>query len=151
MVGRVVVVLEEVPADSSGLGNLVAATPPADTSPGGCAVVVVGLGAGIGGCVLGHWMLLSLALVAEQVEVTKHLLVATFAPTSVKYCRERFIPLTMREACWCRLAERKRSSARTLGSAWLARIVEIQGRISRATSAIENGHPCGIEHRCWCG
>ena len=108
LAGRVVVVLEEVPADSSGPGNLIAVAPPADTSPGGGAAVVVWLGVVIGGCVVDHLMLRNLALVAEQVEVTKHLLVATFAPTSVKYCRERFMPVTMREACWCLLAERKR-------------------------------------------
>ena len=96
-----------------------------------------------------HWMVRSLARVAEHVEVTKHLLSATLAPTSVKYCLVRFIPWTMREACCCLLVERKRSSARTLGSTWLALMVEIQGRMSRATRAMENGHPCGMEHRCW--
>ena len=110
------VVLEEVPADSSESDILDAVLPPADTPPDGWVAVVVGLGAGMGGFVLGHWRCLSLSLVTGQVEVTKHLLVATFAPTSVKYCRERFMPVTMREACWCRLADRRRSSARTLGS-----------------------------------
>ena len=88
-----------------------------------------------------HFMVRSFARVVGQVDVTKHLLSATLAPTSVKYCLVMFIPCTMREACCCLLVERKRSSARTLGSTLLALMVETQGFISKATRAIEKGHP----------
>ena len=70
-----------------------------------------------------HLIERSLALVAGQVEVTKHLLSATLAPTSAKYCLVMFMPWTIRDACCCLLVERKRSSARTLGSILLARMV----------------------------
>ena len=104
-----------------------------------------------GACMVAHLIERSLALVAGQVEVTKHLLSATLAPTSAKYCLVMFMPWTIRDACCCLLVERKRSSARTLGSTLLALMVEIQGLMSRATSAMEKGHPCGMEHLCWCG
>ena len=50
--------------------------------------------------VLGHTIVLSLALVVGQVEVMKHLLSATLAPRSVKYCLERFMPVTVVVACF---------------------------------------------------
>ena len=55
-------------------------------------MVAAGCGGVNGVVVLAHFMALSLALVEGQVEVTKHLLSATLAPMSVKYCLERFIP-----------------------------------------------------------
>ena len=67
-------------------------------------------------------MVRSLALVAVHVEVTKHLLSATFAPMSAKNCLERFMPCTVAEACLSLLAYMKRSSARTLGSTLCCRI-----------------------------
>ena len=83
----------------------------------------------------------SLALVVGQVEVMKHLLLATLAPKSVKYCRDMFIPLTAVAACCLLLAWRKRSSARTLGSTLLALMDEIHGLINKATRAMEKGQP----------
>ena len=66
--------------------------------------------------VVAHSISRSLALVVGQVEVTKHLLFATLAPRSVKYCLDMFIPLTAVAACLCLLAYMKRSSASTRGS-----------------------------------
>ena len=124
--------------------------PPPRSVPGGCCRGWV-LGGWNGVVVGAHRMLRSLCLVAGHVDVMKHLLLATRAPTSAKYCRERFIPLTAVEACFILLAYRKRSSASTLGSTWWALMHMIHGRMSRATSAIEKGQPCGMEHLCWCG
>ena len=54
--------------------------------------------------VVAHFISRSLALVVGQVEVIKHLLLATLAPKSVKYCRDMFIPLTAVAACFLLLA-----------------------------------------------
>ena len=56
------------------------------------------------GFVGAHLVLRSFALVVGHVEVTKHLLSATLAPMSQKYCLDRSMPLTIREACPRRLA-----------------------------------------------
>ena len=98
--------------------------------------------------ICGQVIALSLALVVGQVEVMKHLLLATFAPTSAKYCRDRFIPWTAVAACLILLACKNKSSASTLGVTPCVRIQEIQGFMSSAIKAIEKGHPWGMEHRC---
>ena len=83
----------------------------------------------------------SFALVSGHVDVMKHLLSATFAPTSAKYCRDMFMPRTAVAACPCLLAYKKRSSASTLGFTCLALIQVSQGFMSRAIRAMEKGHP----------
>ena len=130
-------------------------------SPFMVAVCVAGFGVDVvlvlgwyglkGVVVLGQTMLLNLALVVGQVEVIKHLLSATLAPRSVKYCLDRFMPVTVVAACFILLAYRNRSSAKILGSTLCALMQESQGFISRATRAMEKGQPCGMEHLCWCG
>ena len=107
--------------------------------------VAVGSGGGVyvvsGMVVCAHVSVRSFALVSGHVEVIKHLLSATFAPTSAKYCRDMFMPRTAVAACPCLLAYKKRSSASTLGFTCLVLIQVIQGFMSRAIRAIEKGHP----------
>ena len=90
---------------TSGPGSLTTVTPTDD--PCSATVVlswVLGVFVVVGASVGAHLMLLGLALVVGQVEVTKHLFSATFAPRSAWYCLDKFMPVTMVEACWCRLA-----------------------------------------------
>ena len=95
--------------------------------------------------VASHLSVRSLCLVAGQVEATKHLLSATFAPMSTKYCLDRRIPCTAVEACLSLAAYRNRSSARTLGTTLCALMYRTHGLIRRAVRAMEKGHPCGME------
>ena len=102
----------------------------------------------VGDVVWAQVVVRSFVLVAAQVDVTKHLLSATLAPMSAQNCLERFMPCTVVEACRSLLAYMNKSSASTLGSTLCALMYESHGFMSRAIRAIENGHPCGIEHRC---
>ena len=75
----------------------------------GCALVVLGLGHGgvygwKGVVACAQVRVRSRALVVGQVEVTKHLLSATLAPRSAKYCLESAMPVTAVAACFVRLA-----------------------------------------------
>ena len=74
-----------------------------------CAVVVLWLGQGgvygLKGVVASAQVSVrSRALVVGQVDVTKHLLSATLAPRSAKYCLDRAMPLTAVAACFALLA-----------------------------------------------
>ena len=64
---------------------------------------VVGGGGG-GEVTAGHSMVRNLCLVVGHVLATKHLLSATLAPMSAKYCLDLFMPCMAVEACFILVA-----------------------------------------------
>ena len=63
-------------------------------------VVPVAGGGGDGEATADQVMVRNFCLVAGQVLATKHLLSATPAPMSAKYCRDLFMPCMAVEACF---------------------------------------------------
>ena len=86
-----------------------------------------------------HVSFLSFCLVVGQVDVRKHLLLATLAPMSWKYVLDSFMPSVVLLAWFSLLADMYRSSASTLGVSWFALMCRIHGLISSAMRVMEMG------------